>query len=66
MIKVNVVVAASALLLAASWLSFAASKPAAWHGSNLAPVPSAFVEPGDGDTPADAAGDPDIYPLLGP
>ncbi len=66
MIKVNVMVAAGALLLAAVLLSFSAAKHPAWHRSNLAPANSIVVEPWNSDSPADASVDPDIYPLLGP
>ncbi len=66
MIKVNMMVAAGALLLVAVLLSFSAAKQPAWHRGNLAPANSVLVEPWNSDSPADATVDPDVYPLLGP
>ena len=68
MIKVNMMVATGALLLALTLLSFSGSRRPVWHDSTgPAPATPAFVQPQTGDDDAaEAPGDPGFYSLMGP
>lgn len=68
MIKVNMMVATGALLLAVTLLSFSGSRRPVWQDrTGLAPATSALVQPQNGDAPAaEAPADPGLYSLMGP